>query len=70
MPAISRWSSGSAPQPISVGTTGIPVSSANSVSKSAASALMIPPPATMTGRWAWASMSRAFSIWARVAAGL
>ena len=70
MPAISRWSSGSAPQPISVGTTGVPVSSANSVSRSAASALMIPPPATMIGRSAAASMSSAFSIWARLAAGL
>ena len=70
MPAISRWSSGSAPQPISVGTTGVPVSSANSTSRSAASALMIPPPATMIGRSAAASMSSALAIWARVAAGL
>ena len=67
MPAISRWSSGSAPQPISVGTTGVPVSSANSTSRSAASALMIPPPATMrSASSAAASMSSAFSTWARV----
>ena len=38
------------PQPISVGTTGTPVSSANSTSRSAASALMMPPPATISGR--------------------
>ena len=70
MPAISRWSSGSAPQPISVGTTGMSISSANSTSRSAASALMIPPPATISGRSAAASMSSALSIWARVADGL
>ena len=70
MPAMSRWSSGSAPQPISVGTTGVSTSSANSTSRSAASALMIPPPATISGRSAAASMSSALAIWARVADGL
>ena len=70
IPAISGWSSGSAPQPISVGTTSMPASSANSVSRLAASALMMPPPATIIGRSATASMSSAFSIWARVATGL
>jgi hypothetical protein len=49
MPAISGWSSGIAPQPISVGITGTPVSSANSTSRSDASALMMPPPATISG---------------------
>ncbi len=34
MPAISRWSSGIVPQPISVGMTGTPVISANSISRS------------------------------------
>ena len=34
MPAISGWSSGIAPQPISVGITGMPVISANSTSRS------------------------------------
>ncbi len=53
------------PQPISVGTTGTPVSSANSTSRSAASALMMPPPATMRGRSAASSRSSALSIWAR-----
>ena len=70
MPALSGWSSAMVPQPISVGTTGTPVSSANSTSRSAASALMMPPPATISGRSAAASMSSALSIWARVAAGL
>ena len=55
---------------LQVGTTGVSVSSANSTSKAAASALMIPPPATMIGRSASASMSSALAIWARVAAGL
>ena len=70
MPAISGWSSGIVPQPISVGITGTPVSSANSTSRSAASALMMPPPATISGRSAAFSMASAFSICARVAAGL
>ena len=58
------------PQPISVGTTGTPVVSANSTRRSLASALMIPPPATISGRSAASSMSSAFSIWRRLAAGL
>ncbi len=70
IPAISGWSSGIAPQPIRVGITGVPVSSANSVSRAAASALITPPPATISGRSAAASRSRALPIWARVAAGL
>ncbi|MDT4882330.1 hypothetical protein FQZ97_1182730 [compost metagenome] len=70
MPAMSGWSSGIAPQPIRVGITGTPVSSANSTSRSEASALMMPPPATMSGFCAAASMSSAFSICLRVAAGL
>ena len=70
MPAISGWSSGIAPQPIRVGTTGTLRISANSTSRSAASALMMPPPATISGRSAATSMSSAFSTWARVAAGL
>ena len=70
MPALSGWSSGMVPQPIRVGTTGTPVSSANSTSRSAASALITPPPATISGRSAATSMSIAFSICARVARGL
>ena len=70
MPAISGWLSGMVPQPISVGMTGTPVSSANSTSNSEASALMMPPPATINGRSEAASRSSACSIWARVAAGL
>ena len=70
MPAISGWLSGMVPQPIRVGMTGTPVSSANSTSRSAASALMMPPPATISGRSEAASMSMACSICARVAAGL
>ena len=69
MPAISGWSSGIVPQPISVGTTGTPVSSANSTSRSDASALMIPPPATMRGRSDSAIIVSARSTWARVALG-
>jgi len=70
MPAINRWSSGIVPQPISVGMTGMPVSSANSTSSDEASALIMPPPATISGRSALLSMVIAFSIWARVARGL
>ena len=70
MPAISGWSSGIVPQPIRVGITGTPVSSANATSASAASALMIPPPATMSGRSACASMSSTFAACAGVARGL
>ena len=50
MPAISGWLSGIVPQPISVGMTGTPVTSANSTSSGDASALMMPPPATINGR--------------------
>jgi hypothetical protein len=39
MPAISGWSSGIEPQPISVGITGTPMVSANSTSKASAAAL-------------------------------
>jgi len=35
---------------MSVGMTGTPLNSANSTKRSAASALMIPPPATISGR--------------------
>ena len=56
MPAISGWSSGMTPQPMSVGMTGTPVVSANCTSRSEASALMMPPPATISG------FSAAFSI--------
>ncbi|MND29716.1 hypothetical protein D3C80_202300 [compost metagenome] len=70
MPAISGWSSGMVPQPIRVGMTGTPVSSANSTSLSEASALMMPPPATSSGRSASFSMARAFSAWMRLADGL
>src|SRR5919206_26150 len=66
---MSGWLSGMTPQPISVGITGTPVSSANSTSSSDASALTIPPPATMSGRSAPASRSNALSICARLAAG-
>lgn len=58
-----------APQPIRVGTTGVPVSSANSTSRAEASALMTPPPATISGRSAAFSIASAFSICRRVAAG-
>ena len=70
MPAISGWSSGIVPQPISVGTTGTPVISANSISRSEASALMMPPPATISGRSASFSMASAFSACLRVILGL
>ena len=70
MPAMSGWSSGMQPQPMSVGITGTPSSSANCTSRSDASALMMPPPATINGRSASFSMPSAFSICARVAAGL
>ncbi|MCY1422964.1 hypothetical protein D9M71_386650 [compost metagenome] len=69
MPTISGWSSGMVPQPIRVGMTGMPVSSANSTSLSLASALMMPPPATSSGRSAVSSRARAFSTWMRLAAG-
>ena len=59
-----------APQPISVGITGAPVVSANLTKRPAALALMIPPPATISGRSAALSIAIAFSIWAREAAGL
>ncbi len=70
MPAISLWSSGIVPQPISVGITGTPVISANSTRRSEASALMTPPPEMMSGRSASFSIAIAFSICARVAFGL
>ena len=70
MPAISSWSSGMAPHPISVGMTGTPTNSANSTSSALASALMIPPPATINGRSAAFSMAMACSACRRVAAGL
>ena len=70
MPAIRSWSSGMAPQPMRVGMTGTPVSSANSTSASQASALMMPPPAIRSGRSAALSIAMAFSACLRVAAGL
>ena len=70
MPAICGWSSGIEPQPIRVGMTGTPVISANSTSRSDASALMMPPPAVISGRSASFSIASAFSTWARVAFGL
>jgi len=69
IPAISRWSSGIAPQPISVGTTGTSSSSASPTSSPAASALTTPPPATITGRCAAASRSSTRPAWAAVIAG-
>ena len=69
MPAIRGWSSGIAPQPIRVGITGTPVISAKRTSRSAASALMMPPPATISGRSAAFSMAMAFSACLRVAFG-
>ena len=69
MPAISGWSSGMAPQPIRVGMTGTPSSSASSTSSADAPALMMPPPATISGCWAAVSMSRAFSSCLRLARG-
>ena len=70
MPAISGWSSGMQPQPMSVGITGTPETSANSTSRSEALALMTPPPATISGRSASFSIASAFSTWRRVARGL
>ena len=70
MPAFSSWSSAMVPQPIRVGMTGVPVSSANSTSRSDASALMMPPPATISGRSDSSSSESAFSTWGRVADGL
>ncbi len=70
MPAISGWSSGIVPQPISVGITGTSVNSANSTSRSEASALMMPPPATISGRSLACSIWIAFTACLRVARGL
>lgn len=70
MPAFSSWSSGRMPQPMRVGTTGVPVNSANSTRSSEASALMTPPPATISGRSDSFRSVIAFSTWARVADGL
>ena len=70
MPAISGWSSGIVPQPIRVGITGVPVSSAKVCSRSEASALTMPPPATISGRSAACSISIARSTCLRVARGL
>ena len=70
MPAFSSWSSAMAPQPMRVGMTGVLVISANSTRRSEASALMMPPPATISGRSDSSRKLMAFSIWARVAAGL
>ena len=70
MPAISGWSSGIVPQPMRVGITGTLMSSAKATSRSDASALMMPPPATSSGRCASFNSVSAFSIWARVACGL
>ncbi len=58
------------PQPISVGITGTSTSSANSTSSCEASALMTPPPETISGRSAACSIAIAFSTCLRVAAGL
>ncbi len=58
------------PQPINVGMTGTPVTSANSTSKSGELALIMPPPATINGRSDSLSIANAFSICARVACGL
>jgi hypothetical protein len=55
---------------MSVGITGTPVTSANSTSRSEASALMTPPPATISGREDSFSIASAFSTWRRVARGL
>ena len=52
------------------GLTRMSRASANLTSRSAASALMMPPPVTIRGRSASASMSNAFSTCARVAVGL
>src|SRR5438270_2376518 len=49
------WSSGIAPLPIQVVTTGAPRCSATATRSAAASAVMAPPPATITGRSAPAS---------------
>lgn len=69
MPAIKGWSSGMLPQPIKVGITGRSRVSASSTSRSAASALMTPPPLTIKGRSAALSIAMAFSACLRVAAG-
>ena len=70
MPAIRSWSSGMAPQPINVGITGMPVSSANSTNSPHASALMMPPPATISGRAEPPSIAMACSACLAVTAGL
>ncbi len=70
MPAISGWSSAIAPHDISVGITGTPIVSANWTSRSSAAALSTPPPDTISGLSASLSIASAFSICARVAAGL
>ncbi|SKV68151.1 Uncharacterised protein [Mycobacteroides abscessus subsp. abscessus] len=60
IPMCSSWLSGNAPRAIRVVTTGMPVSSANSLSSGEASARMTPPPTYSTGRLA-AAMSRTAS---------
>src|SRR5258707_577316 len=52
---FSTWSSGIAPFPIQVVTTGAPRNSATATRSAAASAVIAPPPATITGRSAPAS---------------
>ena len=50
MPMFCGWLSGKTPRAISVVTTGMPVSSASSLSSSQARALTTPPPTYSTGR--------------------
>ncbi len=60
MPRFCGWVSGKAPSAMSVGTTGMPVSSARAASSAWALALMTPPPTYRTGRSA-ATIMRAAS---------
>ena len=69
IPACSGCLSEMAPQPMRVGMTGVSSSSASSTSFSDASALMTPPPATITGRWLAHNMSSTFAACAGLIAG-
>ncbi len=58
------------PQPMSVGMTGVFMISASVTSCSDASAVMMPPPATMTGRSALTIIPRALEMALRSGRGL
>ena len=62
MPTASGWSDGNIALAFSAVATGIDSFSANAISSARASDAVTPPPATITGRCAWASRFRARAI--------